>query len=88
MEIDYDKEADALYITFRKGRFASNRKIDDYTIVDLDSKGKILGIELLSVSERLPAETLTEVKVKNILVAGTAENRRLYPRQGRYRSRA
>ena len=32
MEINYDKEADAMYIEFRKGEFNKNKKIDDFTI--------------------------------------------------------
>ena len=67
MEIRYDKEADALYIEFRKGKFAKNKKLDDFTIIDLDKDGNMLGMELLQVSERIPAESLSEVKVKNML---------------------
>ncbi len=67
MEISYDKEADAMYIEFRKGDFAKNKKIDDFTIIDLDKKGNILGIELLNVSKRIPIESLSEVNVKNLL---------------------
>jgi len=67
MEISYDKQADAMYIEFRKGDFAKNKKIDDFTIIDLDNSGNILGIELLDVSKRIPAESLTEVSVKNLL---------------------
>ena len=47
MEIEYDKEADALYIDFKKGDFAKNKKVDDFTVLDLDAKGNLLGIELL-----------------------------------------
>lgn len=67
MDISYDKEADAMYIAFRKGEFAKNRKIDDYTIIDLDRKGNILGIEMLEVSKRIPPESLAQVNVKNLL---------------------
>ncbi len=67
MEISYDKQADAMYIEFRKGEFAQNKKIDDFTIIDLDEKGNILGIELLDVSKRIPVESLSEVNVKNLL---------------------
>ena len=69
MEITYDKVADAMYITFRSGEFAKNKKVDDFTIIDLDKNGNILGIELLDVSKRIPAESLTEVSVKNLLAA-------------------
>ena len=67
MEISYDKQADAMYIEFRKGEFARNKKIDDFTIIDLDNQGNILGIELLDVKKRIPIESLSEVNVKNLL---------------------
>ncbi len=50
MEISYDKEADAAYIEFRKGDFAKNKKIDDFTIIDLDKDDNILGMELLTIN--------------------------------------
>jgi len=67
MEISFDEQADAMYIEFRKGDFARNKKIDDFTIIDLDEEGNILGIELLDVSKRIPVESLAEVNVKNLL---------------------
>ena len=67
MEITYDKEADAMYIEFKKGQFAKNKKIDDFTIIDLDKQGNILGIELLDVSKRIPVESLSEFNVKNLI---------------------
>ncbi len=68
MNKSYDKEADAMYIEFRKGKFAKNRKIDDFTIIDLDEKGNMLGIEFLNASKRIPKESLSEVNVKNLPV--------------------
>lgn len=67
MEISFDKEADAVYIKFREGNFSKNKVIDRQTIIDLDKKGNILGIELLSVSKRIPSESLSEVSVKNLV---------------------
>ncbi len=67
MEISYDKEADAIYIQFRKGEFTKNKKIDDFTIIDLDKDNNLLGIELLDVSKRIPIESLSEVNVRNLL---------------------
>ena len=67
MEISYDKKADAMYIEFQKGKFAKNKKVDDFTIIDLDQKDNILGIEILAVSKRIPIESLSEVNVKNLL---------------------
>ena len=67
MEITYDKEADAIYIKFKEGKFAKNKKVDDFTILDLDNEDTILGIELLDVSKRIPSESLSEVNVKNLI---------------------
>ena len=67
MEIRYDKDADAMYIKLRDGIFAENRKIDDFTILDFDKDSNLLGIELLFVSKRMPAESLKKVYVKNML---------------------
>ena len=71
MEISYDKEADAMYIEFQKGTSNSTKAIDRQTIIDLDKKGNIMGIELLSVSKRIPLKSLSEVSVKNILQIAT-----------------
>ena len=66
MEIRYDKEADAMYIEFRRGAFAKNKKVDDLTILDLDRNGNILGIEILDASKRIPRQSLRKVTVQNI----------------------
>lgn len=63
MKIEIDKNADALYIEFQEGEWHSNKKIDDLTVIDLDKKGNILGIELLQVSKRIPAQSLTQVEL-------------------------
>ena len=65
MEITYDKDADAMYIELRQGKFEKNKIIDDLTIVDLDENDNILGIEILDVSKRIP-DLL--VNVKNLKV--------------------
>ena len=67
MEIRFDKTSDAIYIKFKEGDFGSNKVIDRETIIDLDKKGNLLGIELLSVSKRIPLESLSEVSVKNLI---------------------
>ncbi len=69
MELNYDKKADALYNVFRKGQFAKNKIIDDSTILDIDKEGNLLGIELLDASKRIPAQSLSSVHLKNLVLA-------------------
>tara|TARA_Y100000310_G_C20277661_1_gene621059 strand:- start:443 stop:655 length:213 start_codon:yes stop_codon:yes gene_type:complete len=66
MEISYDKEADAVYIKLKSGKFSENKKVNDLTILDLDEKGEILGIEILDASKRIPKESLSRVVVSGI----------------------
>ena len=67
MEIRYDKDADALYIKLRDGSFSKNKRMDDLTIFDLDSKGNILGIEILDASKRISLKSIREIRVKTPL---------------------
>ncbi len=64
MEIVLGLKADALYIKFQNGKFARNRKIDGDMIIDLDNKGKLLGIEMLNVTKRAPIKNLSDASVK------------------------
>ena len=67
MKITYDKEADAMYIKFLEGKFASNKIIDKDTILDLDKDGNILGIEILDVIKRMGKKFLSNIQVENLI---------------------
>ncbi len=71
MRISLDSKADALYIRLRKGKFSKNRRLDADTILDLDAQGRILGIEMLNASKRIPARELEGVEVQPPLKAKT-----------------
>ena len=66
MKIEYDKDADAVYIELSSGVFAKNKKIDNDTILDLDENDNILGIEIINVSKRLSKDFLSSITVSNI----------------------
>ena len=67
MKITFDREADAVYIELSSGEFASNKKIDDDTIIDLDKRGNILGIEIINASKRISKDFLSDISVKNLV---------------------
>ena len=54
MKIEYDQEADALYVHVQEKpkKIARSREIEDGIILDLDTKKQLLGIEVLDVSKR------------------------------------
>jgi len=45
--LQFDEEAAALYLKVREGKVASTEPLAENVIVDLDNKGKLLGLELL-----------------------------------------
>ncbi len=46
MKINYDKEADALYIKLKEGKVFESEEIEDNIIIDYDRQKNILGIEV------------------------------------------
>jgi uncharacterized protein YuzE len=53
MKINYDKIANALYVSIREGKVAETVKMHDRLLADVDGAGNVIGIELLDVSNQL-----------------------------------
>ncbi|MFA7665078.1 MAG: DUF2283 domain-containing protein [Burkholderiaceae bacterium] len=66
MRVEYDPQADAMYIRFRDGDVADSDEIREGVVVDYDAAGEVLGIELLSASRRTdnPAELAVTLAVR------------------------
>ena len=52
MNIQYDKIADAVYMRMSKAAVAETVKLDDALMVDKDSEGNVVGLEILDASSR------------------------------------
>ncbi len=52
MKISYDPKVDAMYITFKKGKYDHTKKVTDEVMVDVTSKGDILGLEILDAKRQ------------------------------------
>ena len=52
MKIEYDRQADAMYIRLRAGTVAQSDEVRPGVVFDFDADGRVLGIEMLDVSER------------------------------------
>ncbi len=68
MKIEYDPQADALYIQLRKGKIAQTVETSHYIYADVDEEGQPLGLEILFVKRHLRPEDLTSITF-NILGA-------------------
>ena len=56
LRIEYDKNLDIMQIRLKDGKYAFSEDINNNTIIDLDSEGRILAIEILDVSDFLGKE--------------------------------
>ncbi|MCZ7558923.1 MAG: DUF2283 domain-containing protein [Burkholderiaceae bacterium] len=65
--MEYDPQADAMYIRLREGEVADSDEIRDGVVLDFDAAGQILGIELLSASRRTdnPQELAVTLTVRS-----------------------
>jgi uncharacterized protein YuzE len=53
IDMTYDPEADAVYISLARGTIDGTDEIAPNVFVDRDTKGRILGIEILTASKVL-----------------------------------
>jgi len=64
MKIEFDKDVDAAFVYFKEisaGEVKKTVSLNDYLNVDLDSEGKILGIEILNVSKNMPKNSVQKL---------------------------
>ena len=66
MKIEYDKEADALYIQLKEAYVDDNIDIEEGVTVDLDEKRHIVGIEILDASKKLSLKDIVNITIENL----------------------
>ncbi len=72
MNITYDKDADCLYIQFQPGKVKKTKKIEEGILFDFGEKGRIYGIEIVGVSERMPVASLGKINIEMPVGEATA----------------
>ena len=56
MKSRYDPEADALYVSFSDAPIIESEELRPGFIFDFDADGRVVGLEVLDASERLPVD--------------------------------
>lgn len=64
MKVSYDKKADAANIVFQKGKYEVSEEVGEGVIVDYTKSGKIISIEILDVSKRVPTKSLERISTR------------------------
>ncbi len=70
MEIIYDPETHSVDIEFQKGKYEISQEIAEGVIIDYTKDGKIIPIEILNASQRMPMEDIRGITGKLPLKAG------------------
>lgn len=58
MKVNFDPKADALRIKFQDGEYEISKEIEEGVVIDMSKDHKIMAIEILDVSERIPKKNL------------------------------
>ncbi len=68
MKIEYDRRADAAYLSLssRKEKVSKSREVEPGVVLDLNRKGGVIGIEILNVSHRVKPSELFQFSVKHV----------------------
>ena len=61
MRITYDKKVDAMNIVFQKGKYEISKEIAEGIIIDYTKDGKIMAIEILDATKRMPKESIESI---------------------------
>jgi len=69
VRVEYDKQADAMYIWLRKAKYDVSEELAENVVLDLDKKGRIIGIEVLDVSKNLGKELVARILSTEKIVA-------------------
>ena len=64
MRVRTDAAADALYIRLEESAIVESEEVSPGVILDFDEGGRVVGIEILNVRQRLPGADLRRVEVE------------------------
>lgn len=76
MKYTYDPMADAINITFQKGKVAETMEIADGVLLDVDKRGKPLYLEMLDVRKRFGREQVGNLSLKPFIYSSKSASHR------------
>ena len=68
MRITYDSKYDVLYLQFKDTKEVICKNLTDDITIDVDERGKITGIAILSASKHIDLDKLLPIKGKEKVV--------------------
>ena len=68
MRMHYSHDADAIYIRLKEDRIYNTDEVTPDIIMDYDDKGNVIGIEILSASEKVYTQELIVQSFDKVMV--------------------
>jgi uncharacterized protein YuzE len=63
VKVHYDEKSDAVFIRLDdKKKIVESQEVETGVILDYDENGKVIGVEILKVSDRIGSDQLKELK--------------------------
>jgi uncharacterized protein YuzE len=61
VRVEYSEKSDAMYIWLRRAKYDLSEELAENVIMDLDKRGRIIGIEVLDASKNIGKELVTKI---------------------------
>ncbi len=68
MRMHYSQDADAIYIRLKEDHIHNTDEVAEDIIMDFDDKGNVIGIEILSASEKVDVHELIVQSFDKVMV--------------------
>jgi uncharacterized protein YuzE len=66
MKVRVDREADALYLRLDENAITESEEVQSGVVLDFDTDGHVVGIEILGLSERVPDASLRAFQFESV----------------------
>jgi len=66
MKIKVDQKNDALYFRLDESSIVESEEVEPGVILDYDANNKVIGIEILGLSKRVPEEKLKNLQFETV----------------------
>lgn len=66
MKLHFDEKADALYLGLGDASIVESEEVQPGIVLDFDENGKVVGIEILGLKERVPLADLKRLQFEVI----------------------
>jgi uncharacterized protein YuzE len=68
MKIEYDKEADALYIRIQEKYVSRTQEVSEGVNLDFDEEGRLIGLEVLGAAKRYSLSDIFNLSTENLIL--------------------